>query len=242
MGWQIATLGETSKRPNGDSGKTAWLNKTQRPTTEHGRLTGPSPRATMTNSIFFCQPDRAKLPAQLDTFTYGNTGYLSIHSDDHKLHVALAGNAAALVLVLRQAADELERKFFMSDHYRLTKQAEEAKDWKWLTPEMVIRYFELSPILKSMAADVREVLKPLSSLVTVTTQLELDLETVKPHLKQIMPNGKVNKSEIARVLNISPGGAKNWPRVNAVAEVISSSSSLTARAGTVEENAMRDAA
>lgn len=186
--------------------------------------------------VFICQPRQIKLPATLDVFTYGNTGYLAIRSDDHKAHVALAGNAAALVIELRQAADALERKLFLSDHRQTVIRAASARSWDWLTPEMVIKYFEQSPALRSCVEDVRAVLKPLmastghyvgttqAATPTAPSQLELDLEAVRPHLGRIISNGKVNKSEIGRILKIKPSGPIAWARLTEIAEIISSSS------------------
>lgn len=50
-------------------------------------------------------------------------------------------------------------------------------------------------------------------------QLELDLIELEPHLGSILVDGKANRSEIARVLNISPGGG-NWPRLDAAGQAL----------------------
>lgn len=105
-----------------------------------------------------------------------------------------------------------------------------ATDWAWLTPEMVIAYVEQSPVLQGVAGDVRAALGkawPAGEVPAprVPSQLELDLETIRPHLARITAGGKINKSAIARVLGLSAGGASAWRRVTAIAEYLSSSSS-----------------
>jgi hypothetical protein len=188
--------------------------------------------------IFLCQPNKVKIPAGLDVFTYGNTGYISIHSDDHRINIALAGNAAAVVIALRDAADELEKKLFLRQHREQTRRRQaiqSARAWDWLTPEMVVRYFEQSPILAPVAADVRDVLSKVfitpAETAPAPSQLELDLETVQSRLDKILANGRANKSEIARALNITPGGSTNWPRVTAVAQALDLSSSSSSSNG-----------
>lgn len=113
-----------------------------------------------------------------------------------------------------------------------TRLAPDAPRWDWLTPEMVIAYFEQSPVLRAVANDVRAALgKAWSTSVEamaprVPSPLELDLETIRPHLDKITAGGKINKSEIARVLGLPTGGS-GWGRVQAVAGVLSSSSTST---------------
>lgn len=180
----------------------------------------------MKDQIFFCQPNRVKLPAALDVFTYGNTGYLSIHSDDHAVDVALAGNAAAVVMALRSAADEMEKKLFLRQHQEKTRRAQlqSIHDWDWLTPEMVIQYFEQSSVLRNVAGEVREVLSKIlvapPQAALAASQLDADLAIVQPYIEQVVSNGKVNKSEIARLLKIKPSGPSNWTRITAIAEAI----------------------
>lgn len=175
----------------------------------------------MEELIYFCQPNKVKLPARLQISHFGATGYLSISHHDSGLHVALAGNAAAMVLALRQAADQLEKRLFLDEHKRRVQRAEIAKNWDWLTPERVIEYFEQSPVLRPHADDVRAVLK--NNTYIRPSQLEQDLETIRR--AGIDQNEKITKSAIARALGISAGGSANWARISAITNYLSSSSS-----------------
>lgn len=190
--------------------------------------------------IFFCQPNQTKLPARLQVNHFGNTGYLSISHHDSGLHVALAGNAAAMVLALRQAADDLEKRLFLSEHKRRVRRSELASNWDWLTPERVLEYFEQSPVLRAHLEDVKAALKH-STYTQPVSQLDQDMATIRPHLATIMLTGKPNKSEIARAIGITAGGSSNWARVSALAKELSSSSTPTARSEE-EENNLRAAA
>jgi hypothetical protein len=52
-------------------------------------------------------------------------------------------------------------------------------------------------------------------------QLTADLIRLRPHLGSIItPAGKANKSEIARLLNLPPGGATIWPYLQEVAAAL----------------------
>lgn len=83
------------------------------------------------------------------------------------------------------------------------------QDWNWLTPQMVINHFRRSPVLNCMADDVSAALKPLVGLEEsqLISQLDQDLETITPHLPNLLDSsGKVKyggQSLIARLL----GGA-----------------------------------
>ena len=132
-----------------------------------------------------------------------------------------------MVIALRSAADELEKKLFLQTHREQTRreQLKTIRDWDWLTPEMVIKYFEKSPILRPVADDVKAVLSkawptPEAKAAPAPSQLDLDLQTILPHLDRIRPNGRIIKSEIARLLNLPTGGSQ-WGRVAAAAEALS---------------------
>lgn len=203
----------------------------------------------MNNQLLFLQPGGVKVPVKLEVFKHGGGMYLAAVNHEAGVHVPFLATATVMAAELRQAlalveaANEAKDQGHISRAEARERVAPAAPNWDWLTPAMVIKYVEESPVLHIYADDVRAALKPLMAspartpglrtghfvgIQTATapiarSQLEIDLEAIRPHLDRIKPNGKVNKSEIARVLSI-PAGGSSWGRVKAVADIIVSSS------------------
>lgn len=197
----------------------------------------------MDDQIYFLKPDKVKVPVKPQVFKHGGGFYLAMVNHEAGVHIPFLAAAATLINELREILRVIEGAHNGNDQghvngeearARLARQNPTKPNWDWLTPEMVIKYVEQSPVLHIYADDVRTALKPLMASTghfvgtqtahnpITRSQLELDLETVRPHLDRIKRGGKVNKSEIARVLLIPTGGS-SWGRVKAVADVISSS-------------------
>lgn len=102
------------------------------------------------------------------------------------------------------------------------------QDWNWLTPQMVINYFNRSTVLSPMAKDVNDALNPLVGLDQPTGQLAQDLAAVTPYLSEVMDNGRVKyggQSIIARLLGVPNAGYHRQNRVLPVVEALESSTS-----------------
>lgn len=186
----------------------------------------------MDNQLYCLQGKGVKIPVKLQIFKHGGGIYLAFVGEG--VHIPLAANAEIIAAELRQALALIEQASATNDqgyiNYKPSHPERNAPNWDWLTPEMVIKYFEQSPILAVIADDVRAILKKswgtgdTAIAPAVPSQLELDLETIRPHLEKITAGGKINKSEIARVLGIKASGPSAWRRVTAIAQSISSSS------------------
>lgn len=187
--------------------------------------------------IFYCKAQGVRIPVRLEVFKHGGGVCVAVTNHDENINIPLIAPAPAMVARLREAADLIEAAVGVRDQGHVSREgnghtpaprvAPAAPNWDWLTPEMVIKYVEQSPVLHIYAEDVRAALKPLVGMTqtaSVESQLELDLEAVRPHLARITLNGKVNKSEIARLLGIRPSGPGNWARLTEIADFISSSS------------------
>lgn len=114
----------------------------------------------------------------LSTVRHGNNGYVAMRSDDGGL-LMLYGNAVSLAQRLREIAGELDQ--------RTIAEIEATGDWERLTPEMVVRKFETSPVLAEYAADVRAMLETATGELD---QLSQDVEALAPHRDELVgPDG-----------------------------------------------------
>lgn len=195
--------------------------------------------------IHFVKSRGVRVPVKFEIYKHGGGLYLTIANPLEGVNVALVASAAEMIATLRQAADQIEAAVAVNDQGHITRAPAVrgdaappvgprlnpgATDWSWLTPELIIRHFEQSPILAPIADDVKAALKGQLGLALpaanaapppppAKSQLDLDLETLQPHLDRIVRNGKVNKSEIARALNLPVGGS-GWARIVAIAEAL----------------------
>jgi len=195
----------------------------------------------MNNQLLFLQPGGVRVPVKLELFKHGGGLYLAAVNHELGVHVPFVATAPVMAAELRAALALVEGANAINDQGHISRAgngnaprvAPGAPNWDWLTPQMVIEYFQKSPVLHYITDDVKAALGPLIGMATAETitpsQIDLDLETVRPHLDRIITNGKVNKSEIARVLGIKPSGPVSWARLTEIAEIISSSSSFDGR-------------
>lgn len=119
--------------------------------------------------------------------------------------VQIGSQAAALAARLRWLADQLEPQIPHNPADRVLT----------ITPAEVVTYFEQSPVLREMAADVAAVLRP--SPAPVASQLDQDLKAVA-HLRS------PSMADISEVLtgDRQYGGA-TYKRVKAVYQALKSS-------------------
>lgn len=204
------------------------------------------------SQVLLLQSGGRRVPVSPQIFKHGGGIYLAWTNAEANVHIPLLANAADMIATLRQAADLVEQAVATRDQGHVSRSKSDgeanrsvspqpavpapigprlnpnATSWEWLTPEMVISYFEQSPVVSGMVDDVRAALKSQIGLTApatepgepVKSQLETDLEAIAPHLEQIMRNGKANKSEIARRLNIAASGHSNWSRLIAIAAAL----------------------
>jgi len=81
--------------------------------------------------------------------------------------VQIGGQAATLAARLRWLADQLQPQFIPNPADRVLN----------ITPAEVVEYFEQSPVLREMAADVAAVLRP-GRAAPVDSQLDRDLKAI----------------------------------------------------------------
>lgn len=82
--------------------------------------------------------------------------------------------------------------------------------WDWLTPAAVIEYFRQSSELKTLYDDVRDILGEDPVTFSTEEQLDLDLETARPHLDRIIQDGQLvygHQTRIAEALGIPNQGS-----------------------------------
>lgn len=178
-------------------------------------------------TIYFKQQGKPALTIEFSTAEHGKNKFLYFY---HKGQIVgylgscegdtLATElqtAAGQLITLSVADVEIIRAFADSDQERWRRRV----DPTTLTPAQVIAYFEQSPVLASIAADVRAALGPLQAdeVISAADSLTADLRTCQPHRAQLFKaDGKPTwgaQSRVAELLNITNAGA-NRPRILAV--------------------------
>jgi hypothetical protein len=120
-------------------------------------------------------------------------------------------------------------------------------NWEWLTPAKVIEYFKSSPILRAHAPLVESILGPhVYEGQAALSQLDLDLEAVRPYLDNIIQDGSFvygYQSRIAEALNI-PNQGSYRRRIKNVATALARQldSTSTTGPGDLEDGAKQRAA
>ena len=171
-----------------------------------------------------CIAERGKrTPVKLQPYVWGAKAFISLMPLDRSApSTILVADPAALIIELRLLADQLEAQTCRETKQLLQqRQARATLDYSSITPQMVIEYFEQSPILRAYAADVKTVLKYAAEETSITsTQLQNDVALLKPRMAELIrADGSINKSAAARVLGVSAGGA-GWERVSVAAEAL----------------------
>lgn len=142
-------------------------------------------------TIYLKQPQRPPVAIRLDTSEYGHNGYLTVQTvQESSIFFQIGGNREELARQLRHIANSLEPKTVAKTRPRL--QPTNAQGWAWLTPDVVIQYFEQSPMLSPYADDVRaalnqieppaEQLPPPSGGPGGTT----DADLLRPHVAELL--------------------------------------------------------
>jgi hypothetical protein len=178
-------------------------------------------------TIYFKQQGKPALTVEFSTAEHGKNKFLYFYhkgqiiaclgsSDGNDLPTQL--ETAAGQLITASVADvEIIRAFSDAEQERWRRRV----DPTTLTPSQVIAYFEQSPVLASMAADVRASLGPLEAdgVISGNDTLAADVAQCRPHLDQLFKDdGKTTwgaQSRVAELLNITNAGS-NRPRILAV--------------------------
>lgn len=140
-------------------------------------------------TIYLKQPQRPPVAIRLDTGEHGNNGYLTIQ-DGSSIFFQIGGNREELARQLRHIANSLEPQTVAETRPRL--QPTNTQSWAWLTPNVVIQYFEQSPVLSPYADNVRAALNQIEPL-----QAELpppsggpggtsDADLLRPHRAELL--------------------------------------------------------
>jgi hypothetical protein len=154
--------------------------------------------------------------------------------------ITFALDARDLPGKLRELAAQLESAEPDPDPARPFAWNRQAQTWGWLTPKMVVEYFENSPVLSVHAADVRAV---LAAQIDSGDQLDADVQACLPHLPELVQEGKLvygAQSRIARILGLTNGGGHRG-RILAVAGRLESSTSTSTTSSTAKNGNSRPA-
>lgn len=186
-----------------------------------------------------------KLDAAVNVEVCTRTGRLLVHNADYSIDFAMSGadDDRSLSAQLRAWAALIDEQ--VSNHRfppglppaggRVVGERSRGlmDDWQWLTPQMVIDYFEQSEVLKAHAADVRTVLAPMiDGDAQADAQLARDVAACEPYRTELIEAGELvygGQSQIARILGITNGGSHRQ-RILAVAAALrpgSESSTVT---------------
>jgi hypothetical protein len=175
--------------------------------------------------LLFLQPGGVRVPVKLEIFKHGGGLYLAAVNHELGIHVPFVATATVMAAELRQALALVEGANAINDQGHISRAgngnapriAPGAPNWDWLTPEMVIEYFNQSNVLRAMADDVRQVLK-YQILESELPQLARDLADVRAadHPDLFKKNGKPNQTVIADILRIPNGGSSNYKRIQEV--------------------------
>lgn len=168
----------------------------------------------MTGKILLkLSPKHKPIPITPQAHPAGKYGYVVLGP------VQIGGQAGPLADLLRRLADQLEPTIQHTDFDRVLS----------ITPAEVVAHFENSPILQSMAPDVRAVLLNGSQkqIEAAESQLQRDLE-------QVFGAGLDSTALLADISEVLTGerqyGGATYKRVKDVAEALKTSTT-TAKSG-----------
>lgn len=166
-----------------------------------------------------------------------DAGRLLVHNADYSIDFGLSApvSAQSLGAQLRAWAAQLDDWTHKRASAAVSRPRSHwaIENWDWLTPQMVIDYFEQSEVLSVHAAEVRAVLTPmLDGNEQAEAQLAKDVAACAPYVDELLEGGELvygGQSRIARILGLTNGGSHRQ-RILAVAdELVSSTTSTTAR-------------
>jgi len=168
------------------------------------------------------------VPVKLSHGQHGFFCYIRIRTTDG-LDQIIKAQPATLLKILEPIVADIKSSLGLipPGHQRL---APHSQTLDWITPQMVIQYFEQSPILQEIAPDVRAVLSGLitggESQTGPAPQLTADLETIQSFFSfsdLFNPDGSPIRgiqSRIAEALGISNAGTSYRKRIMAVLEAL----------------------
>jgi hypothetical protein len=185
----------------------------------------------MTSHITLKVLDGPPIPIDLGAVKYGPNGYLCFYHRGAIVGRLASNTLAEFAGELHRAADTMIQ-YTVAETESGKNATTQRPDPRKLTPAQVIAYFEQSPILSSIAADVRAVLEPLvTEAEGPVDQLSLDLAACRPHTDLILNyDGSLRwgaQSRIAEILGIKNAGQNNRERILAVANAIENSTTST---------------
>lgn len=157
------------------------------------------------------------VPVVMGTAAYGPNGNLFFYHQG-QIVGRLAGDPADLANELQRAAEKLTPRTVAE-----VETLNQHIDPRTLTPAQVIAYFEQSPDLCSMAADVRAVLEKLDLPGEPVDQLAQDVAACRFHAPKILNyDGTVQygaQTLVAKTLGITNAGSYRQ-RITAVIEAL----------------------
>ena len=178
-----------------------------------------------------------------------HAGRLLVHNADYSIDFAMSGadDGRSLSAQLRAWAALIDEQTPAPVSAPVSERRSRwaLDNWQWLTPQMVIDYFEQSEVLKVHAAVVRAVLGPMVDAdAQADAQLARDVAACEPYRAELIEAGELvygGQSQIARILGITNGGSHRQ-RILAVAEELTSSTTSTTGRSLVEADSAQMAA
>lgn len=203
------------------------------------------------NDLYLVNPKNSRISVQLNTYVAGTIGYLVLTNPAQNLRLALTGEAAALIVQLRLAADliedeiinktepgvrhgeaepqQVERFSTIKLHELSDAEPEKAKALTYLHfkngPHAVRSIFtEWEKYLPALTASEQQTAEPAPP-----SQREQDLVKLQTSGRADLfkKNGAVNKKIVAQILGIPNGGSTTYPRIQAAAEELEKSTIST---------------
>lgn len=163
-------------------------------------------------TIFLARPQGEEpIPVTFNTGQHGNRTVLTFQAEKY-YGVLFNTDPQEFAQTLRRMADR-----FDPPSVQRLKPTEET--WDWCTPAQVISYFEQSPVLQSLTADVRNVLQPLVEQAAADgrDRAESDLDRLRPLTAELLDEaGQVRygaQSRIAEILELPATGGSYRRRI-----------------------------
>lgn len=169
-------------------------------------------------------PNSAWLSATAGAFVFGNRGHVTFRIKGD-IVCQLTANKWELAAGLRALADKLDTPVQPEPVPSGSIQTPAIKN---PTPAQVIKYFQDSPVLASMAGDVEAILRPL---VTANDDLEVVL-TVCDRNELVTANGEIRRGAQARIaaaLNVPNAGSYRSRIIKVLERLCQSKSTTTAQ-------------
>lgn len=177
-------------------------------------------------SLYLQLPSGKKLPCSLSSVSFGQAAFVSLTGQTNDTP------PQPVQLFLRGSTRELSAELYRLWDGLHGKTVAQVLD---LTPEQVVMYFECSPVLREMAADVRAALLGGKGAASTGSTGATGSAGVEQDLARIRHLVSPSKADIAEVLTgqRTYGGAA-YERVNRVYQALAGSETTTTTVETVE--------